>query len=486
MGNWSGPVSRMGTATAAAADTVRLHFRGLLAEVCEDDTPWLDVEGALNCGKTTCCLARELDATQRWPGIWSYIGRFADGDNDSKLIPAWVALLRLADLQVSWDPLERCYVFDNGSRVYTFGLQSPDQLRRYATLRGLGVSRIYIDQAEELPADFFPELVQRMRQAGYPHQITLSPNPMGDDSWLADRFPEDNRLPGRRYYAVSLYDNAHNLPPDAVQAALELYPPGHAKHRSVILGRRGLNVTGKPVYAGAFQRAVHVQRCVVNPALALEQGIDFGKHHPCILFRQRTMYGGVRYLGGVMGQNMYLEDFLPIALQLRDAWFPDLPEVLTACDPAGSHDNSQGVKVNGVGVLRGYGLVPQWKPDSNRPSVRFALMEHQAGLMRKRTPEGEAFLVEADPDRWLRVTGDGLPPARWAFFADGLEAGYVWDPLLVSEGSKQYRRAHKDGWYEHGQNAAEYLEVNFPTGAHVTPKAAPTPLPVVTPVSVWG
>jgi hypothetical protein len=31
----------------------------------------------------------------------------------------------------------------------------------------------------------------------------------------------------------------------------------------------------------------------------------------------------------------------------------------------------------------------------------------------------------------------------------------------VSEGSKQYRKAKKDGWYEHGQNAKEYLELNF-------------------------
>jgi hypothetical protein len=34
-------------------------------------------------------------------------------------------------------------------------------------------------------------------------------------------------------------------------------------------------------------------------------------------------------------------------------------------------------------------------------------------------------------------------------------------------GNKQVRRPKKDGWFEHGQNCAEYLELNF---GHVGPK----------------
>ncbi len=43
------------------------------------------------------------------------------------------------------------------------------------------------------------------------------------------------------------------------------YPPEHAKHRSVILGKRGLNVTGTPVYKGMFRRDVHVGQPAYNP-----------------------------------------------------------------------------------------------------------------------------------------------------------------------------------------------------------------------------
>jgi hypothetical protein len=59
----------------------------------------------------------------------------------------------------------------------------------------------------------------------------------------------------------------------------------------------------------------------------------------------------------------------------------------------------------------------------------------------------------------------------------------VWDEHLVSEGSKQYRKAKKDGWYEHSQNCKEYLELNFGS----EPKKAPEPEPQpYQPSSVWA
>jgi hypothetical protein len=447
---------------ATAEDVYRIKFLGVMAGVFRDrSTRFVDLEGALNCGKTTLCLWKEWTAAAEWyPGIYIFIGRFADGDNQTKLLPAWNDVLELGGVKAQWNSKYLYYQFPNGSRVYSYGLQSPDPRRRYAKLRGLGVSRIYIDQAEELPPDFFPELQQRLRQHGYPHQLTLSPNPLDENSWLAREFPVDNRRPNRVYHSISLFDNAHNLPEGKVDDALDAYPVTHAKHRSAVLGLRGLNVVGEPVYGGAFVRAQHVRPLTFNPALPIEEAIDFGKHHPCYLARQRNPYGGVEYLGGIMGQSMYLEDFLPVVKMYRALWFPQA-EFRTCCDPAGSHSNSQGVRSNGVGVLKDHEFAPKWVDDANRTSVRFTMIERQAKLMRTRTPMGESYGVNSDPSHWLRVTGGGQPPATWHFLADGDEAGYVWDEHMVSEGSKQYRRAHKDGWYEHAQNCKEYLEVTF-------------------------
>lgn len=465
-------------------DVVRVKFRGPLAAFLKDRTRFIDLEGALSSGKTTACLWKEwLAAVEWWPGIWSYIGRFGDGDNSDKLIPAWNRVCEFAGLHGAWNAKESSFDFPNGSRVFSFGLKSQDERSRYAKIRGFGGSRIYIDQAEELPPDFMGELVTRLRQPGYPHQMTFSPNPMDENSWLAEAFPEDNSRPDRVLISISLFDNAHNLPDETISDILQAYPVTHAKHRSAVMGKRGLNVIGKPVYGGTFDRALHVRPLAYNPEAPLEEGIDFGKHHPCIVWRQRTTYGGVQYLGGLMGQSVYLEDFLPVALMYRDRWFPKPVEIRTCCDPAGSHNNSQGVKSNGVGVLQSQGFTPRWQEGANRPSVRYAMIERTAGLMRRRTPQGEAFGVNSDASRWLRVTADGREPAPWPFFADGCEAGYVWDAHMVSEGSKQYRKAKKDGWYEHAQNVNEYLELNFGSGPTVV--AEPEPAPYV-PRSVWG
>ena len=68
-------------------------------------------------------------------------------------------------------------------------------------------------------------------------------------------------------------------------------------------------------------------------------------------------------------------------------------------------------------------------------------------------------MVNANSDRWLTISENTTVPDR--FLADGFEAGYVWDEHMVSVGNKQVRKPKKDGWYEHGQNCAEYLECNF-------------------------
>jgi len=102
--------------------------------------------------------------------------------------------------------------------------------------------------------------------------------------------------------------------------------------------------------------------------------------------------------------------------------------------------------------------------------------------MRRRTPQGEAFVIS--PDRWLRASSESIVP--WKFLADGFEAGYVWDEHFVSVGSKQVRKPKKDGWFEHGQNCHKYLELNFGLTAY-RPRAEPqvTMPPVFLSENAW-
>lgn len=407
------------------------------------------------------------------PGIWGYVGRYGDGETQTKVKPEFEKVCHQAGCVPIWDAKELCYQFPNGSRAYSYGLKSPDALSRYSKLRGLGVSRAYVDQTEELPEDMSLELRLRLRQAGFPHQLVFSPNPPNATHWLAQQFPETNSIPGRRYYSISIHDNAHNLPTELLQAALLAYPPEHAKYRSVILGKRGMNVTGEPVYKGAFIRSVHEGPAEYVPGLRVEVALDFGKHHPCIVARQVSPFGQVRYLGGILGQTLYLDDFCDIVLQHLATWFPGA-ELVWCCDPAGTVDTSHGTR-GASQTLRSKGIVPVSQKDANSPAIRLAAIERLAAQMRKRAADRQEALLISNSDRWLRISEQGQTIDR--FLADGFEAGYVWDEHLVSVGNKQVRKPKKDGWFEHGQNCAEYLEVNF--GAKPAPKAETLSLPVL-------
>ena len=445
----------------AVERVVTMKWRGPIAAFMQDTTPEISLEGALSSGKTTACLWKVFNSLHQHAGIHWWIGRYGDGETQTKVRPAFEEVCQIAGSTPTWNAKELAYEFPNGSKCFAYGLKSPDALSRYSKMRGMGVAGIYNDQTEELPEDFSLELRLRLRQPGFPHQLIFSPNPPNVTHWLAQQFPDDNHIPGRKYYSISIHDNAHNLPIGLMNSALMAYPPDHAKHRSVILGKRGMNVTGVPVYAGAFVRALHERPVTYDPRLALQMALDFGKHHPCVVFRQVSAIGQVRYLGGILGQNMYLDDFLDLVLNLRAQWFPSPVEILECCDPAGAADTSHGT-AGAVKTLREKGIRPRFVPDSNSPAIRLAMVERQASHMRKRAADREeAFVVNADPDRWLTISAQSTSTER--FLADAFEAGYVWDEHMVSVGNKQVRKPKKDGWYEHGMNCSEYLELNFGT-----------------------
>ena len=458
------------------ADVMRWRGRQSLALL--NDTREEDIEGALRASKTTLCLRKRLKKALKYPGIHILISRWTDDATHGILKPAWRAMCQRAGVKLIWNGEEQYDELDNGSRVYIRGLKTQDQTNRYSKFRGLTLADIYVDQGEEIPHDIYLELAARLSQKGFPHQITISPNAVEEDHWIAREFPEDNNKPERRYIALSVHDNAHNLAPEVIPALERLYPPEHPKHRTMVLGRRGMNVVGEPVYKGAFVRELHETTVTYQPGLRLEMALDFGKHHPCVVFRQVSPLGQVRYLGGILGQSMYLDDFLDVVLSHRAQWFPNPIEIKECCDPAGTYDTSHGTK-GAVKTLMDKGIKAVAIADSNSPAVRLATVERIASQMRKRAADrSEALVVSNNPDHWRRISADADIPDR--FVAAGFEAGYVWDVHMVSVNNKQVRKPKKDGWYEHGMNCVEYLELNFGSTLpkkKAAPAFAPEPAP---------
>lgn len=439
----------------------------------------INTEGAVRSGKTTLDLEIVLAICQAYPGIHWLIARWSDSDTHAQLKPVWRATCERAGVQCTWRPDEQVDELPNGSWVYILGLRSQDQTQRYAKLRGKTLACGYIDQAEEVPDhDIYDEFVLRLSQSGYPRLLLISPQTVRSNHWITKYFPNDKPL--RRhtaYYALATRDNAHNLPPRYVEDMEQRYPPGTPLHTTLLLGKRGAVVVGDPVYGapadgsrpGFFVRTRHEAPVRYDPRLPLEIGMDFGRHWPCLVARQTSPTGQTRYLGGIIGEDLHLDAYLREAQRLLSQWFPDPISSSWACDP-NAVSNPIGVDLGAL--LRSVGVTPRWQEDSNNPIVRVALIERMMARLRLRDLAGaEAFVVNADEDRWVRISAHGS--TQWKFVADAMEFGYVWDKHDVSVGSKTVRRPKKDGEYDHGMNCLEYLEANFGTRPPVRKEQGP-------------
>lgn len=445
-----------------------LTFIGVHAEILADTTPEIFIEGARMSGKTTVCLWKEIDAMTTWPGIWSYVFRMSDTENKTKIRPELERLCAIRGEHPKWDGTELCYVWPNQSRMFCYGLKSVDTMSRYAKMRGMAVSRVLCSQAEEVPEDLGTELravlrpdpTAKSRALNYPHQLTYEANPISPRHWLAQQFPIANTTPRRRHYRLDLYANQHNLSADTIVGLEAAYPPDHPRFKSLVLGLRGPNVTGNPIYARLFKRELHRRPIPLRDGQLIE-GFTTGKNNPCWVVAQRTHAGSLQFLGGIMGVDLFLTDFLPIVLQYRVEWFGKDAAIQTCGAPTGAIDDP--TRLGDMEILRDHGFKPRWCDNSNAPDVRLAMIEHIGDAMRHRTHTGEeALAVNDDPARWLEASSEGIKSNP--FLAEGFEVGYVKDDHFASVAHKHVRQPKDDDWFEMGMRAAEILVQNFCAG----------------------
>lgn len=459
----------------AVADTPKratLEFRGVHAEFLADTTPEIDLEGSLSCGKTTVALWKELEALKKHPGIWILVARWVEDQVKTLLRPAFEQLARIHGSTHTWVDKFNYYEMGNGSRCYMFGLKtiSTDNEQRYGKLRGLAVSRIYIDQAEQLPEDIAgelrlrlrPDIEARLRGVDYPRQLTFSPNPTNFDHWLAKQFPETNKTKGRRYYSLSLFDNAHNLPDQMIENVLTQYPVVHPKHQTVIMGRRGLNVIGDAVYDKMFDRDLHVMDVEWDRDVQLIEAFELGKHNPVWVIAQRTRAGRLNLIGGMLGERLMLADFLPHVERTRREWFPPLPgrpvTIKTCVSPMGEHDSPGSDRYTLISLLRKAKFKPTWRDNANAHDVQLATIEDVGDMLREGT-----IAINADAARWQSVAPDKTVKER-PFMAFAFEGGYVWDAHDVSVSNKSMRQPFVDDEYSTASRCVENLVLNFCAG----------------------
>ncbi len=439
-----------------------LEFQGIHQTILNDQTDELDIEGARMSGKTWTISEKVRRSCLKHPGIWWLICRYSGTETDNQLRPQFMQVCRMQGTEVVWHEDESAYWFPevNGeiSKVFAFGLKTQSRDQRFAKIRGSGFNGLWNDQSEEMPEDIGTEIRALLRRPGFPTQLIFSPNPPDEEHFLADQFPDDEDEPGRKYYRLSLYDNRHNLKPDTIEKLEKAYPPTHAKHKSLILGMRGPNITGIPVYEHAFVRELHVKPVQLDTDAPLLEAIHFGQKNPSWVAAQRSYFGGLSVLGAIIGKRMFLDDFLPTVQRYRSEWFGGAKGVKTCCDPPPAL-GAEEFRFSDISILRDIGFEPVWMPSANAPDVREALIQSLAGMMKRRHGAEQAFQINSDPARFLMVSHAKKKQSK--LFVDSVEGSYVWDENLVSVSNKKVRQPRSDEWTEGLMRCLENISANF-------------------------
>lgn len=433
-----------------------MQIRAVPGDVIE----YIDLEGAVRAGKSTPAVAKVGTYAVEHPGIHMAACRWTQDALDAQLKPLWRDTAAKMGLRLRWNPREEYdEIVGCGSRVYLRALKASDENTRYGKLGGLTLAVLHIDQPEEVPHDVFDAYVPaRLSQPGFPHECWLTPNPPGENHWIAKLFPEAGAPPHHTYIRTTVYDNRANVGDAYIQDLEAAYPSGSALRRRFVEGCRGLAAQGEPVYAGYFLRRTHeVDPLAMNREVALLEGWDFGHSHPCVVWAQFLPWGALHVLGGVMGESMFIEDFCPMVLQSRGQWFPNPLEVRSTGDPAGSTQNSQGTNRSAADVLKANGISLDVLAGANHPDKRNTALQAISGYMRRLTGQGVGFAVSP---RFLVLGRNHQRPIN--VLVDALEAGYVWDEhSTASSSSPSTRRPKKDGYYDHCMNCLEYIALKF-------------------------
>lgn len=435
-------------------------------------TPEILLEGSLGCAKTTVGLDKEIDALLKYPGIPSLLFRWSEDAVATKLKPAFEELLSIRGITAIWDQKQKRFELENGSTAYLFGLKAVSAIEMFNKIRGLGVCRIFGDQVEEMQPEVAAELRGRLRpdltatMSGrkFPFQLTFVANPSDIDFWLSKEFPEDNHIKGRKLFSLAVFDNKH-LPRETVESLLRTYAEDHPKHRTMVLGRRGPNVYGVPVYEGLYRKDLHWRDVKLRSDLPILESFEMGKHNPVWLFTQAMYAGGLTIHGGVLGLGLVLEDFVPLVEQYRNAWYPQHLAVKTCCGPQGEKTQSTGSRFTGIDVLRKKaGITAQWTDNGNAPDVRLAMIENISGYLRRRNATGqEAFAVNSDASKFVIVSkNDDVRESPFVHHA--FEGGAVWDKHYVSVSNKELRQMADDDKFANVMHCIENIELNFCAG----------------------
>lgn len=255
---------------------------------------------------------------------------------------------------------ERLVELVNGSVFLGRPLDDPKKFE------SIEISGFLVDEGDEIEEPMYTTLQSRVRQmltdaSGKRYQPRyrgiIASNPPEEDHWLVRKFM-DIKPKGHVVFQSATFDNVANLPTGYIDHLKSIYTPD--MQQRMIYGQLGKVHKGRPVFP-QFSRGNYIVPMQIDPKMPVYRCFDFGFNRPACVWLQ--IYGGqVRVIGEMLGQRIYLDDFL------REKIFPYEADVLGLnsgtvfrgfCDPAGSQESDKGK--SSIEILNEHGIFPVYR-----------------------------------------------------------------------------------------------------------------------------
>lgn len=283
-------------ARQATLRTISYQFEGL-----QDDTHSVLFHGGLGGAKSWTLVADMYNQAYRYPGCELAITNNSYKQLKRSTHKEVVKYLEAIKCPYRYHKTDKVFWFPNGSTINELTLEGDPMDQK-----GPEWDAIYIDEADKTSVDHWDVLVDRARgkrrwaEDGYGnrmpvvnHRIRAACNPVSPGHHLAERFAL-NPLPEHKFYKVTTYDNAANLPADYIPRLESKYKPGTTAHSRWLLGEI-ISLEGA-IYPEFGPDCLCTLDDVPQSARLWIGGIDHGTVDPFVLLVGVVTPAGILYV----------------------------------------------------------------------------------------------------------------------------------------------------------------------------------------------
>jgi hypothetical protein len=380
--------------------------------------------GAWRSGKTYSGCKEALKQSMLYPNNRGLIGRKNFTDLRDTTMKTFFEVCP-AELIKSYNKTEHHLVLINNSEIFF------RELKDRGGLGSFELGWFHIDEAEEVEEGIFTYLKGRINASATKRQCGwLTSNPPNKDHWLFKSF--ESGIANHFSIHADTYQNKKHLS-DGYIAELESLPESWRK--KYLMGEYGFTPDGKPFYDG-FKDSLHKRSLDYIKGRTIYRGIDFGWHHPFCVYGQVDTNDRFMVLRELMGSEITIDKFADRMVLFENEYLPDVT-FKTFYDPAGE----------------------QVSDKSEKTSVEILQEKKIIGICKQSTYRERKELIEQK----LSTLINGIPALivdeSCHVIIDGFLGGYHYP--AVKSGKPAEETPFRDGYYEHGLNALEYIMVNL-------------------------